>query len=106
MKNGDYMSTIKDVLASEILDSRGNPTIETKVNLDNGLIAKASVPSGASTGKYEAVEIRDGDKNRYHGAGVDRAVARRGLGEIRTPGRAGEQRAGARGGKLRNANGR
>lgn len=68
------MPKIKKILAREILDSRGNPTVETKIWLDNGQIAKASVPSGASTGSYEAVEMRDGDKKRYGGLGVLKAV--------------------------------
>ena len=66
---------IKNVKAREILDSRGNPTIEVEVKLENGVMATASVPSGASTGAYEAVELRDGDKNRYNGNGVLNAVA-------------------------------
>lgn len=61
---------IKNIIAREILDSRGNPTIETKVILENGIQGKASVPSGASTGFYEAFELRDGDKKRYNGKGV------------------------------------
>ncbi len=65
---------IKDIKAREIIDSRGNPTVETKITLENGITAKASVPSGASTGVHEAVELRDGDKNRYGGKGVQRAV--------------------------------
>ena len=64
------MPKIKDIKSREILDSRGNPTVETSVWLDNGLKAKASVPSGASTGAHEAVELRDGDKARYGGLGV------------------------------------
>ncbi|MCG2695583.1 phosphopyruvate hydratase [Candidatus Parcubacteria bacterium] len=67
------MSKIKQIIAREILDSRGNPTIETKVILDNGLIAKASAPSGASTGIHEALELRDGNK-RYGGLGALKAV--------------------------------
>ena len=66
---------IKNVKAREILDSRGNPTIEVEVKLENGVVASASVPSGASTGAYEAVELRDGDKERYNGNGVLNAVA-------------------------------
>ncbi len=65
---------IKNVLAREILDSRGNPTIETDLLLENGLIVSSSVPSGASTGENEALELRDNDKNRYHGKGVLKAV--------------------------------
>jgi enolase len=68
------MSKIKKVKAREILDSRGNPTVEVDVILDNGLIGRAAVPSGASTGTREAVELRDGDKKRYLGKGVLRAV--------------------------------
>ncbi len=69
------MSTIKNVKAREILDSRGNPTIEVEVELKSGARGTAAVPSGASTGKYEAVELRDGDKLRYNGKGVLKAVA-------------------------------
>lgn len=68
------MPEIKKIQAREILDSRGNPTIETKVFLANGISAKASAPSGASTGVHEAWELRDGDKKRYHGKGVLQAV--------------------------------
>jgi enolase len=68
------MSTIKNVKAREILDSRGNPTIEVEVELKSGAQGLADVPSGASTGKYEAVELRDGDKSRYNGKGVLKAV--------------------------------
>lgn len=66
--------TIKRITAREILDSRGNPTVEVDVELSDGTSATAAVPSGASTGKYEAVELRDGDKRRYGGLGVSRAV--------------------------------
>lgn len=66
---------ITSVRALEILDSRGNPTVRVEVKLDNGMAASASVPSGASTGENEALELRDGDKNRYGGKGVLRAVA-------------------------------
>ncbi|HHS13348.1 MAG TPA: phosphopyruvate hydratase [bacterium] len=69
------MSIIIDVLAREILDSRGNPTIEVDVLLESGCLGRASVPSGASTGEHEAVELRDGDKNRYLGKGVQKAVS-------------------------------
>ncbi|WP_323764941.1 phosphopyruvate hydratase [Marinovum sp.] len=69
------MSTIIDIFAREILDSRGNPTVEVDVTLDDGTIGRAAVPSGASTGAYEAVEKRDGDKSRYMGKGVLEAVA-------------------------------
>jgi enolase len=68
------MTTILDVLAREILDSRGNPTVEVEVMLESGIIGRAAVPSGASTGEHEAVELRDGDKNRYNGKGVLKAV--------------------------------
>ena len=68
------MSKIKNVVAQEILDSRGNPTVEVKVTLENGHWGSASVPSGASTGSHEAVELRDGDSNRYGGKGVKEAV--------------------------------
>jgi len=70
------MSTkIKSVHAREILDSRGNPTVEVDVILENGSFGRAAVPSGASTGEHEAVELRDGDKSRYMGKGVTKAVA-------------------------------
>ncbi|MFO7766389.1 MAG: phosphopyruvate hydratase [Pelovirga sp.] len=68
------MSEIIDIYAREILDSRGNPTVEVEVALDSGIIARAAVPSGASTGEREALELRDGDKNRYLGKGVLKAV--------------------------------
>jgi enolase len=68
------MSKISDIKAREILDSRGNPTIEADVLLDNGLLGRAAVPSGASTGTHEALELRDGDKRRYLGKGVTQAV--------------------------------
>ena len=68
------MSRIKTIKASEILDSRGNPTVAVEVTLSDGKIGESAVPSGASTGKYEAVELRDGDKSRYNGQGVLKAV--------------------------------
>lgn len=68
-----FVSVIKEVKAREILDSRGNPTVEVEVKLDNGFIGRAAVPSGASTGAFEAVELRDGGK-RYLGKGVETAV--------------------------------
>lgn len=71
----DYIE-ITDVSAREILDSRGNPTIEASVTTEDGSIARASVPSGASTGAYEAIELRDGDKTRYNGLGVKTAVSK------------------------------
>lgn len=61
------MSTIASVLGREILDSRGNPTVEVEVTLESGIIARAAVPSGASTGTREALELRDGDEKRYGG---------------------------------------
>src|SRR6266849_8275566 len=70
----DGISTIEDVIAREILDSRGNPTIEVEVLLMGGERGVAAVPSGASTGAHEAVELRDGDKSRYGGKGVLTAV--------------------------------
>ena len=68
-------TSIKDVAARQILDSRGNPTIEVDVILEDGSFGRASVPSGASTGEHEAVELRDGDKAKYGGKGVLKAVA-------------------------------
>jgi enolase len=69
------MTIIVDVYAREILDSRGNPTVEAEVTLADGSLGRAAVPSGASTGSYEALELRDGDKHRYGGKGVEKAVA-------------------------------
>jgi enolase len=69
------VATIEGIVAREILDSRGNPTVEVEVVLDDGAIGRAAVPSGASTGAFEAVELRDGDKDRYGGRGTERAVA-------------------------------
>jgi enolase len=68
------MSTIYDIKAREILDSRGNPTVEVEVILAGGAVGRAAVPSGASTGEHEAIELRDGDKQRYLGKGVTKAV--------------------------------
>src|SRR6201997_1264753 len=68
------MTEIVDILAREILDSRGNPTVEVDVTLEDGAFGRAAVPSGASTGAHEAVERRDGDKARYGGKGVQKAV--------------------------------
>ena len=68
------MSRIKEIYAREILDSRGNPTIEADCILETGIMGRAQVPSGASTGKYEAIELRDNDKDKYHGKGVLKAV--------------------------------
>ncbi|HWA02255.1 MAG TPA: phosphopyruvate hydratase [Rhizomicrobium sp.] len=69
------MTAIVDISAREILDSRGNPTVEVDVSLEDGSFGRAAVPSGASTGAHEAVELRDGDMHRYGGKGVERAVA-------------------------------
>ena len=69
------MALIEAVGAREILDSRGNPTVEVEVLLDDGIVQRAAVPSGASTGAFEAYELRDGDKSRYGGKGVLKAVA-------------------------------
>ena len=63
-------TNIKNIKAREILDSRGNPTVEVDVFLENGVFGRAAVPSGASTGEYEAAELRDNDKIRYNGKGV------------------------------------
>src|SRR5438128_1573202 len=68
-------SSIKKIVAREILDSRGNPTVEVDVRLEGGALGRAAVPSGASTGEHEAWELRDGDKKRYGGKGVSKAVA-------------------------------
>jgi len=68
------MSLIIDVHARQILDSRGNPTVEVDVTTQNGFVGRAAVPSGASTGIHEAVELRDGDKSKYLGKGVLKAV--------------------------------
>ena len=67
--------SIKSVCAREVLDSRGNPTVEVDVRLESGAFGRAIVPSGASTGEHEAWELRDGDKKRYGGKGVLKAVA-------------------------------
>ena len=69
------MTAIIDIIGREILDSRGNPTVEVDVVLEDGSLGRAAVPSGASTGAHEAVELRDGDKARYLGKGVQKAVA-------------------------------
>src|SRR5258705_2138366 len=68
------MTAIIDITAREILDSRGNPTVEVDVTLESGATGRAAVPSGASTGAHEAVELRDGDPKRYGGKGVRKAV--------------------------------
>src|SRR5947208_6693139 len=69
------MSFITDIVARQVLDSRGNPTVEVDVNTSDGMMGRAAVPSGASTGKHEAVELRDGDKKKYLGKGVLKAVS-------------------------------
>ena len=68
------MTAIVDIHARQILDSRGNPTVEVDVTLEDGSLGRAAVPSGASTGAHEAVELRDGDKGRWVGKGVEKAV--------------------------------
>src|SRR5207249_11181208 len=68
-------TSISRIHAREILDSRGNPTVEVDVRLENGALGRAAVPRGASTGEHEAWELRDGDKKRYGGKGVTKAVA-------------------------------
>src|ERR1041384_4360402 len=68
-------TSISRIHAREVLDSRGNPTVEGDVRLEGGALGRAAVPSGASTGEHEAWELRDGDKNRYGGKGVSKAVA-------------------------------
>src|SRR5580658_559516 len=70
-----FMTKIQNIEAREILDSRGNPTVEADVTLECGAAGRAAVPSGASTGEHEAVELRDGDKKRFLGKGVQKAVA-------------------------------
>src|SRR5262245_19608103 len=69
------MANITTITGREILDSRGNPTVEADVRLEDGSMGRAAVPSGASTGEHEAVELRDGDKARYQGKGARRAAA-------------------------------
>ena len=71
------MAKIEKVIGREIVDSRGNPTVEVDVVLEGGIVGRAAVPSGASTGVNEALELRDGDKGRYMGKGVLKAVDRR-----------------------------
>src|SRR5690606_37173997 len=71
---GPLMSSIKSVTGRQIIDSRGNPTVEVDVVLESGVVGRAAVPSGASTGEREAVELRDGDKSKYVGKGVLKAV--------------------------------
>ena len=69
----DYLE-IEKVIGREIIDSRGNPTVEAEVHLVDGTVARGAAPSGASTGEFEALELRDGDKNRFGGKGVSKAV--------------------------------
>ena len=69
------MTTITQIKGREILDSRGNPTVEAEVTLSSGIVGRAAAPSGASTGEREAIELRDGDKSRYLGKGVTKAVS-------------------------------
>src|SRR5882762_1686842 len=73
--NSMAKTSIKSIRAREILDSRGNPTIEVDVRLESGALGRAAIPSGASTGEHEAWELRDGNKNRFGGEGVKKAVA-------------------------------
>ena len=68
------MSIITDIYAREVLDSRGNPTVEVELYTESGAFGRGIVPSGASTGEHEAVELRDGDKSRFMGKGVTKAV--------------------------------
>src|SRR5438128_6628653 len=68
-------TSIHNIIGREILDSRGNPTIEVDCRLEDGALGRAAVPSGASTGEHEALELRDGDPRRYRGKGVQKAVA-------------------------------
>ena len=70
------MTHIVEIVGREILDSRGNPTVEVDILLESGVMGRAAVPSGASTGENEALELRDGDKSRYMGKGVLKAVER------------------------------
>ena len=74
LAHGDILVKIRSIEAREILDSRGNPTVEVDVVLESGARGRAAVPSGASTGTREALELRDGDKRRYGGKGVRKAV--------------------------------
>ena len=94
-QNRDAMTAIVDIIGREILDSRGNPTVEVDVVLEDGSLGRAAVPSGASTGAHEAVELRDGDKKRYLGKGVQqggRCGERRDLRRARRHGRRGPGR--------------
>ena len=73
MDNDEYLE-IEKVIGREIIDSRGNPTVEAEVILADGTVGRGAAPSGASTGEFEALELRDGDKNRFGGKGVRKAV--------------------------------
>ena len=93
------MTAIVDIIGREILDSRGNPTVEVDVVLEDGSMGRAGVPSGASTGAHEAMELRDGDKKRYLGKGVLKAVDARQRRDLRCAcrhGRRGPARASTR----------
>ena len=79
----NYME-IESVVGREILDSRGNPTVEAEITLADGTVARGCAPSGASTGEFEALELRDGDKSRYLGKGVTKAVERTSTRSLRT----------------------
>ena len=87
--------SIDAIVGREILDSRGNPTVEVDVRLCGGALGRAAVPSGASTGEHEAVELRDGDETRYRGKGVSGAVAKRFLADRTSPERTGCQGSGS-----------
>ena len=89
------MTAIVDIVAREILDSRGNPTVEVDVTLEDGSFGRAAVPSGASTGAHEAVELRDGDKARYMGKGVLKGCRERQPRDLRCHRRDGRRGAGA-----------
>ena len=88
------MTAIVDIIGREILDSRGNPTVEVDVVLEDGSLGRAAVPSGASTGAHEAVELRDGDKKRYLGKGVQQGGRRRQRRDLRRGRRHGRRGAG------------
>ena len=83
------MTIIENVIGREVLDSRGNPTVEVEVWLDDGTVGRAIVPSGASTGEHEALELRDGDKKRYGGKGVLQGRGQRQRRDCRRAGRHG-----------------
>ena len=89
------MTAIVDIIGREILDSRGNPTVEVDVVLEDGALGRAAVPSGASTGAHEAIELRDGDKKRYLGKGVLQGGRRRQRRDLRCALRHGRARTSA-----------